>query len=62
MAKEYVLITFPKVKELMDYPWFSKECYLMYAFEHQEHLDSAYFVPKKRIVELRGIFVVEFTQ
>ena len=52
MKGEYVLIVWPWVQELMEYPWFRKECYLMQGFDDQEHFDSAYFVPKKRIDEL----------
>ncbi len=34
------------------YPWFDRECYLMQGWEGQDHYDSSYFVPKKRIDEL----------
>ena len=53
MKGEYVLIVWPWVQELMGYPWFREECYLMHGFEWQEHVHSSYFVPKKRIEEVR---------
>ncbi len=52
MRGEYVLVVWPFVQELMEYPWFRTECYLLQALEGQKHLDSSYFVPKKRIQEL----------
>lgn len=48
----YVLILWPEVQDLMRYDWFRSECRLHQAFDDQEHLDSAYFVPLKRIMEL----------
>jgi hypothetical protein len=51
---EYVLVIWPWVQELMSYDWFRKECYLMQGWESQDHCDSSYFVPKKRIMELSG--------
>jgi hypothetical protein len=50
--EEYVLVLWPWVQELMEYLWFRKECYLLVAFDDQEHIDSAYFVPKRRIEEI----------
>ena len=48
----YQLITFPEVQQYMEYIWFRSECYLVVAFEEQEHYDSAYFVPQHRIEEV----------
>jgi len=58
MREEYILIIWPWVQELMGYPWFRKEYYLMQGFPDQEHFDSSYFVPKKRIEEL-GVETIE---
>ncbi len=49
---DFVLVIWPWVQELMDYPWFRQECYLMQGFPWQEHHDSSYFVPKKRLEEI----------
>jgi hypothetical protein len=49
MSEEYILILFPEVQEYMTEKWFRQECYLCQAFEDQEHIDSAYFVPKDRV-------------
>lgn len=49
----YVLIKWPFVQDLMNYEWFRSECLLYQAFEEQEHLDSAYFVPLKRLYEVK---------
>lgn len=49
----YVLIKWPFVQDLMNYDWFRTECLLYQAFEEQEHLDSAYFVPLKRLYEVK---------
>ena len=51
MSEKYILIRFPEVQELMDEEWFRQECYLCQAFEDQEHIDSAYFVPTGRLKE-----------
>jgi hypothetical protein len=48
----YVLVCWPWVQELMEYPWFRPECCLYQAFDDQEHLDSAYFVPLGRLREI----------
>lgn len=48
----YVLIKWPWVQNLMEHPWFRHECILHQAFDDQEYLDSAYFVPIERIKEL----------
>ncbi|SDP85888.1 hypothetical protein SAMN05428975_3076 [Mucilaginibacter sp. OK268] len=50
----YVLIKWPFVQDLMNYEWFRSECLLYQAFEEQEHLDSAYFVPLKRLYEVKN--------
>ena len=52
MELEYELVLWPEVQELMEYPWFRKECYLMQGVEDQAHFDSSYFVPKKRLWEV----------
>jgi hypothetical protein len=52
MKGEYVLVVWPFVQELMEYPWFRTECYLMQGLEGQDHYDSSYFVPKMRIQAL----------
>lgn len=54
MEEEYILITWPESQEYMNYDWFRKEAYLLQAFEDQEHLDSAYFVPKGRYEEVQN--------
>ena len=51
MSEEYILILFPEVQEYMTEKWFRQECYLCQSFEDQEHIDSAYFVPKDRVKE-----------
>lgn len=51
----YVLVLWPSVQELMDYDWFRAECMLYFAFDDQAHLDSAYFVPLKRIQEINDV-------
>jgi hypothetical protein len=54
MREEYVLVLWPWVQELMEYPWFRTECYLLQGWKGQEHYESpaAYFVPTKRINDL----------
>ncbi|MFC0515163.1 hypothetical protein ACFFGT_13170 [Mucilaginibacter angelicae] len=47
----YVLIRWPFVQDLMEADWFRSECVLYQAFDDQEHLDSAYFVPLNRLYE-----------
>ena len=49
---EYLLIVWPDVQELMDYPFFRKECYLLQAFDDQHDYGGAYFVPKARLEEI----------
>ncbi|MGF7040093.1 hypothetical protein [Mucilaginibacter lappiensis] len=49
----YILVKWPFVQDLMEYDWFKSECLLYNAFEEQEHIDSAYFVPLKRIYEVK---------
>ena len=51
MGEEYILILFPEVQEYMTEKWFRQECYLCQSFEDQEHIDSAYFIPKDRVNE-----------
>jgi hypothetical protein len=46
----YILIKFPEIQYYMGEDWFRKECYLLQAFDDQEHIDSAYFVPINRII------------
>jgi hypothetical protein len=48
----YQLVCFPEVQEYMEYTWFRNECYLLQAFEDQQHIDSAYFIPQSRIDEV----------
>ena len=48
----FVLIRWPFVQELMEYEWFRPECRLRHAFEDQEYLSSAYFVPLSRLLEV----------
>ncbi len=50
----FELILWPEVQELMEYDWFRKECYLLQAFEDQEHVDSAYFVPAARLKQIEN--------
>jgi hypothetical protein len=50
----YILVKWPFVQDLMEYDWFRSECLLHQAFEEQEYLDSAYFVPLKRIYEVKN--------
>ena len=49
----YVLIKWPFVQDLMEYSWFRSECLLYQPFDDHEYLDSAYFVPLKRIYEIK---------
>jgi len=49
----YVLVRWPFVQDLMEADWFRSECVLYQAFDEQEHLDSAYFVPLNRLYEFR---------
>ena len=53
---KYVLILWPEVQELMEYPWFRQECYLLNAFEEQAYYYSAYFVPEERYNEFIASF------
>jgi len=48
----YALIQWPWVQDLMEYEWFRPECHLHQVFTDQEYLDSAYFVPITRIIEI----------
>ncbi|HAL81512.1 MAG TPA: hypothetical protein DCO83_04145 [Mucilaginibacter sp.] len=48
----YELVKWPEVQELMDYDWFTKECFPCTSFEGQEQLSSAYFVPIRRLMEI----------
>ncbi|HZY38140.1 MAG TPA: hypothetical protein VFE53_15900 [Mucilaginibacter sp.] len=48
----YVLVQWPWVQELMGYEWFQQDCYLQQAFDDQEYLSSAYFVPVTRVIEI----------
>jgi len=50
----YVLVRWPWVQELMEYDWFQQECLLHQAFEEQEYLSSAYFVPVARLFEIEN--------
>jgi len=55
---EYLLVLWPWVQELMDYPWFRKECYLMQGHSDQVNFDSSYFVPCRRLHELDADSVI----
>lgn len=55
MEDKYVLVTWPSSQIFMDYPWFRKECIMYNAFDEQEYLDSAYFIPEDRYNEVKGI-------
>lgn len=48
----YILVKWPWVQELMEYDWFRQECLLHQAFDDQEYLSSAYFVPVARLMEI----------
>ncbi|SFS62124.1 hypothetical protein SAMN04487890_102463 [Mucilaginibacter polytrichastri] len=48
----YILVEWPFVQDLMEYDWFRQECYLHQAFGDQPYLDSAYFVPLIRLIEI----------
>ena len=50
IPEAYVLVTWPESQNLMEEPWFREECYLCQSNGEQEHFDSAYFVPIKRIL------------
>ncbi|WP_374950245.1 hypothetical protein [Mucilaginibacter sp.] len=58
----YLLVQWPWVQELMEYNWFRKECLLHHAFDDQEYLDSAYFVPVKRMHEYQSGDKTNFIQ
>jgi hypothetical protein len=47
----YVLVQWPDVQDFMEEEWFAAEGILYQAFPDQEHLDSAYFIPLKRILK-----------
>lgn len=47
----YKLVEFPESQQYMDESWFRQECFLHNAFDDQVYLDSAYFIPLKRILE-----------
>lgn len=49
----YVLVKWPFVQDLMEQSWFRAECILYQSFDEQEYLDSAYFVPLKRLYQFR---------
>jgi len=59
---DFVLVLWPEVQELMRFPWFRKECYLMQGFPDQVHYDSSYFVPKKRIEEIDWEEVLHYVE
>ena len=48
----YTVIEWPFVQDLMEHDWFRQECYLHQAFDDQPYLDSAYFVPMNRLIEI----------
>lgn len=50
MDEEYVLVLFPDVQDYMTEKWFRQDAYLCQPREHQEHIDSAYFIPKDRVI------------
>jgi hypothetical protein len=52
---EFILVIWPDSQELMDYPWFDKECFLMQGTGDQPHYDASYFVPRERIDEIRSM-------
>lgn len=54
MPDKYVLVTWPESQTFMNFPWFRKECILHNAFEGQEYLDSAYFIPEERYKEVKA--------
>ena len=56
MVMEYVLVLWPEVQHLMAYSWFDSECHLLNPLEDQEQYNSAYFVPKYRLLELEELF------
>lgn len=45
MHQKYVLVLWPYSQLVMEHPRFN-ECYLLQAFEQQQHYDCAYFVPE----------------
>lgn len=50
MENEYILIEWPDIQSLMEEPWFEEEAMLIVGYEDKTG-SSAYFVPKKRIIE-----------
>lgn len=50
----YKLIMFPEVQALMNYRWFTKECFLAQPINDNQNWvgSSAYFVPIERINNL----------
>lgn len=50
----YVLVKWPFVQQLMEADWFRSECILYQAFDDQEHVDSAYFVPLNRLYQAQN--------
>ena len=55
----YVLVEWPFVQDLMGYEWFRQECYLHNAFSDQQYLDSAYFVPLARMLEVHDNTILD---
>jgi len=53
MIEKYVLVKWPYSQVVMEHPRFN-ECYLLQAFEYQEQLDAAYFVPEDLYEELKN--------
>ncbi len=45
----YCLIQWPESQDFMEEDWFEEEA-ILYQANDQEHLDSAYFIPLKRLI------------
>ena len=48
----YLSVHWPWVEGLMRHEWFQRDCYMVKAFEGQDYLDSTYFVPITRILQI----------
>lgn len=49
----YRLVEWPESQELMDFPWFTSECYLAMSIDNLVHepLPAAYMIPENRYKE-----------
>jgi hypothetical protein len=48
----YLVVHWPWVEGLMRHEWFRRDCYVLPLSEGQDFLDSTFFVPITRIIEI----------